>query len=140
MRRIVWPLAAVVALSAPSAAPAREAAGARKHHRRCEGLRGRWHWGCRTRWHPSAPVLPWETEASWYYDEGSTACGTHFELGVANKTLPCGTRLEICAGRCVVATVDDRGPYVAGRELDLNVATRDALGCFTCDVRWGIAR
>ena len=92
---------------------------------------------------PREVPLPYETEASWYYDAGTTGCGFHAVsgYGVANKTLPCGTRLRICNGaRCVVAEVDDRGPYVAGRELDLNVATRDAIACDTCQVRWGIAR
>lgn len=67
--------------------------------------------------------------ASWYDDAGNTACGFHAGLGVANKTLPCGTRVNfLYRGRSVTATVDDRGPFVAGREWDLNQNTAAALG------------
>ena len=67
--------------------------------------------------------------ASWYNDAGSTACGFHAGYGVANRTLPCGTKVEFrYAGRSVTATVDDRGPYVGGRDWDLNQNTAAALG------------
>jgi rare lipoprotein A len=67
--------------------------------------------------------------ASWYQDGGSTACGFHAGLGVANKTLPCGTKVRFRhAGHTVTATVDDRGPYVGDREWDLNQSTAAALG------------
>ena len=69
------------------------------------------------------------TVASWYDDAGNTACGFHATYGVANKTLPCGTKVTFAyGGRTVTATVDDRGPYVAGREYDLNQNTAGALG------------
>ncbi len=67
--------------------------------------------------------------ASWYEDAGNTACGFHAYYGVANKTLPCGTHVTISyGGRTVVATVDDRGPFVPGRDYDLNENVADALG------------
>jgi hypothetical protein len=67
--------------------------------------------------------------ASWYYDGGSTACGFHAGLGVANKGLPCGTHVTFSyGGRTVTAVVDDRGPYVGGRTWDLNQNTAAALG------------
>jgi hypothetical protein len=70
-----------------------------------------------------------QSVASWYYDAGGTACGFHAGLGVANRTLPCGTKVRIrYGGRSVTATVDDRGPFVAGREWDLNQTTAGALG------------
>lgn len=69
--------------------------------------------------------------ASWYNDGGSTACGFHARFGVANRTLPCGTRVTIAYhGRSVVATVDDRGPYVGGRTYDLNQNIAGALGMY----------
>lgn len=75
------------------------------------------------------------TIASWYYDAGSTACGFHATYGVANKTLPCGTKVTLSyGGRTVVATVDDRGPYVYGRSFDLNQNTARVLGM------WGVGR
>ncbi len=73
------------------------------------------------------------TVASWYYDAGNTACGFHATYGVANKTLPCGTKVTLSYGsRTVVATVDDRGPYVYGRSFDLNQNTARYLGM------WGV--
>lgn len=67
--------------------------------------------------------------ASWYNDAGNTACGFHATYGVANRNLPCGTKVQIrFAGRRVTATVDDRGPYVGGRDWDLNQNTAAALG------------
>jgi rare lipoprotein A len=69
------------------------------------------------------------TLVSWYSDGGSTACGFHAYYGVANKSLPCGTKVTFrSGGRSVTATVDDRGPYVGGREYDLNQNTAAALG------------
>lgn len=70
-----------------------------------------------------------EAEASWYNDGGNTACGFHAYYGVANRTLPCGTTVAFrYNGRSVTATVDDRGPYVGGRDWDLNQNTASALG------------
>lgn len=67
--------------------------------------------------------------ASWYNDGGNTACGYHAGLGVANRSLPCGTRVRIrYGGRSVTATVDDRGPFAGGRDWDLNQNTAAALG------------
>jgi hypothetical protein len=70
--------------------------------------------------------------ASWYGGGGGLACGgalTSSTLGVANKTLPCGTLVTLrYAGRTVRVPVIDRGPYVAGREFDLTEATKQALG------------
>lgn len=70
-----------------------------------------------------------ESLASRYTDGGGTACGFHAYYGVANKSLPCGTKVTFNAGgRSVTAIVDDRGPYVGAREWDLNQNTAGALG------------
>jgi rare lipoprotein A len=70
-----------------------------------------------------------EAMASWYNDGGTTGCGFHAFYGVANRTLPCGSKVSfVHDGRSVTATVDDRGPYVGGREFDLNQNTAAALG------------
>ena len=73
--------------------------------------------------------------ASWYgpgFSGGHTACGYTLNAsikGVANKSLPCGTRVRFrYRGRTTVAKVIDRGPYVAGRDWDLTQATKEALG------------
>jgi hypothetical protein len=78
-----------------------------------------------------------ETVASWYEDGGDTACGFHATDGVANKSLPCGTKVRfMLGGRTVVATVDDRGPFVAGRTWDLNQNTAAALGVSGVATLW----
>ncbi len=70
--------------------------------------------------------------ASWYGGGGSLACGgwlTSATLGVANKTLPCGTLVTLrYGGHKLRVPVIDRGPYVAGREYDLTEATKRTLG------------
>lgn len=70
--------------------------------------------------------------ASVFTDYGlPIACGgvLHVpELGVANKTLPCGTMVLFRYGnRAVRVPVIDRGPYIPGREWDLTGATAEAL-------------
>ncbi len=70
-----------------------------------------------------------QSVASWYSDAGTTACGFHATFGVANRDLPCGTRVSLrYGGRSVTAVVDDRGPFVGGRNWDLNQNTASALG------------
>jgi len=72
-----------------------------------------------------------------------TACGvlyTRTVVGVANRTLPCGSLVAFAyRGRTVIAPVIDRGPYVAGRDWDLSGGLCVALRhCFTGPVRWTI--
>jgi hypothetical protein len=73
--------------------------------------------------------------ASWYGPGlygNRLACGGRLgydTVGVAHKTLPCGTRLTLRhGGRSVRVRVIDRGPYVGGREFDLTAATARKLG------------
>ena len=75
-----------------------------------------------------------EAVASWYGPGlygGGVACGGTLQpdtLGVANKTLPCGTQVTLRYHRHqVTVPVIDRGPYVAGRDYDLTGATRAKL-------------
>ena len=70
--------------------------------------------------------------ASVFTDYGlPLACGgvLHVpELGVANKTLPCGTEVIFVYGsRAIRVPVIDRGPYIPGREWDLTGAAAEAL-------------
>lgn len=64
-------------------------------------------------------------KASFYGDDTATASGEPFDrwaLKTAHRSLPFGTRLKVtnpANGKSVVVTVNDRGPYVAGRCLDL---------------------
>jgi rare lipoprotein A (peptidoglycan hydrolase) len=72
--------------------------------------------------------------ASWYGPGlygGHLGCGGTLDagdLGVAHKSLPCGTKVTLRhRGRVVRVRVIDRGPYVAGREYDLTEATARRL-------------
>ena len=81
------------------------------------------------------------TLASWYgLYGGALACGGtlgYETLGVANRTLPCGTRVTLrYHGRKVTVPVIDRGPYVGGREWDLTGATARRLGFDGVGVVW----
>jgi rare lipoprotein A len=78
-----------------------------------------------------------QTVASWYDDGGTTACGFHAYYGVASPSLPCGTSVRLYyGGRTVDAVVDDRGPFVGGRDWDLNQNTAAALGFAGVDTVW----
>jgi rare lipoprotein A (peptidoglycan hydrolase) len=76
-----------------------------------------------------------EALASWYgpglYGRRTGCGGTlgYSQLGVAHKTLPCGTKVTLRHhGRRVRVPVIDRGPYVGAREYDLTAATARKLG------------
>ena len=73
--------------------------------------------------------------ASWYGPGlfgNKLGCGGRLapgSLGVAHKSLPCGTKVTFRhRGRVVRVRVIDRGPYVGGREYDLTAATARRLG------------
>jgi hypothetical protein len=95
-----------------------------------------------SRWHDDHDV-------SWYgpgFYGGRTACGQAYTttiLGVANRTLPCGTLVTFRNpdnGRTITVPVIDRGPYVSGRQWDLSGAVCLALGhCYTGEILWRLA-
>ena len=72
--------------------------------------------------------------ASFYGNESGseTASGQRFNenaMTCAHRSLPFGTKLRVThGGRSVVVTVNDRGPFVRGRVLDLSTAAARALG------------
>ena len=73
--------------------------------------------------------------ASWYgpgFEGLRTASGEPFDpygYTVAHKTMPLGTELLVSyAGRSVQVTVNDRGPYVGDRELDLSQGAAEYIG------------
>ena len=83
--------------------------------------------------------------ASFYADSlrgRPTASGAPYDplaLTCAHRTHPFGSRVrvtELAGGRSVVVTVNDRGPFVAGRVIDLSRAAAAALGM----VERGVAR
>jgi rare lipoprotein A (peptidoglycan hydrolase) len=94
---------------------------------------------------------PWRLDRniSWYgpglYGNG-TACGqtlTKGLVGVAHRTLPCGTKVEFRNpknGRVVAAQVIDRGPFVSGRTWDLSHGLCAKLKhCYTGSIEWRYA-
>jgi len=72
--------------------------------------------------------------ASFYTEGQQTASGEKFDtndLTAAHPTLPFGTRLRVtnvASGRSVTVRVNDRGPYVPGRVVDVSHSAADALG------------
>lgn len=76
-------------------------------------------------------------EASWYgrrHQGKRTASGERYDeraLTAAHPSLPLGSRARVTNlenGRSVVVRVNDRGPFVAGRIIDLSRAAARALG------------
>jgi rare lipoprotein A len=76
--------------------------------------------------------------ASWYGGgeklSSRTASGEHFNRGgltAAHRSLPFGTRVQVtnvATGRAVVVRINDRGPFVGGRSLDLAHGAAQAIG------------
>ena len=72
--------------------------------------------------------------ASFYTEGTQTASGEKFntmEMTAAHPTLPFGTRLrvtDVASGKSVTVRVNDRGPYVPGRIVDVSYSAANALG------------
>ncbi|MGA2996419.1 septal ring lytic transglycosylase RlpA family protein [Bradyrhizobium sp.] len=72
--------------------------------------------------------------ASFYGNESGsrTASGQRFNqeaMTAAHRSLPFGTKLRVThGGRSVVVTINDRGPFVRGRVLDLSTGAARAIG------------
>jgi peptidoglycan lytic transglycosylase len=83
---------------------------------------------------PSGTGHSFSGVASFYGNESGsqTASGQRFNqnaMTCAHRSLPFGTKLRVShGGRSVVVTVNDRGPFVRGRVLDLSTAAARALG------------
>ena len=81
------------------------------------------------------------TIASWYdcatpgqcSKSRKTASGEKFNpnaLTAAHKTLPFGTKVRITyKGKSVIVRINDRGPFVKGRHIDLSRAAARKIGC-----------
>ena len=77
--------------------------------------------------------------ASWYNYGTRTANGEKYypnnikDYTVAHKTLAFNTKLKLTNtenGKTIIARVNDRGPYIKGREIDVSEAAAKALGFF----------
>jgi rare lipoprotein A len=80
---------------------------------------------------------PREVTASWYgadYHQKPTASGERFDMykdTLAHKTLPLGTEVRLTNARTgvrVVARINDRGPFITGRDVDLSYGLARKLG------------
>jgi len=80
---------------------------------------------------PAYAIFPKCTYASYYghgdgFESGITASGERLKKNsatTAHRSLPFGTKLRVtnpANGQSVIVRVNDRGPYIAGRNLDLN--------------------
>lgn len=81
------------------------------------------------------------TIASWYdcmkpgqcSKSKRTANGEKFnpnELTAAHRTLPFGTKVKVThKGRSVIVRINDRGPFIKGRHIDLSRAAARKIGC-----------
>ena len=49
-------------------------------------------------------------------------------MTAAHRTLPFGTLVRVCHSGCVVVRINDRGPFVRGRHIDLSPAAARAIG------------
>ena len=78
--------------------------------------------------------------ASFYGNESGrkTASGQRFNqeaMTAAHRTLPFGTKLRVThGGRSVVVTINDRGPFIRGRVLDLSTGAARAIGLTSAGV------
>ena len=73
--------------------------------------------------------------SSWYgpgFEGSVTASGEvfnpYYEYTAAHPYLPMGTELRVCYATCTVVRVNDRGPYVGWRDLDLSQAAAEEIG------------
>ena len=85
--------------------------------------------------------------ASWYMHGKRTANGERFNpngMTAAHRTLPFGTKLHLTyQGRSVIVRINDRGPFVRGRQLDLSRGAAQQLGCIrsgSCKVIYRVVR
>jgi rare lipoprotein A len=76
--------------------------------------------------------------ASWYKHGTRTASGEKYDymgMTAAHKKLPFGTKLRLTRGeQSIIVRVNDRGPFIKGRDLDLSMGAAKALGCLRMGV------
>src|SRR5215469_12280334 len=87
--------------------------------------------------HRAQPLAVWECTTSWYgedFDGQPTATGETYDMyadTAAHPTLPLGSIVRVTNPRnhrSQIVRINDRGPYVEGRELDVSYAVAQKLG------------
>jgi rare lipoprotein A len=86
---------------------------------------------------PAKPLIGFAHQttglASYYWQDQMTASGERFnrrDMTAAHRTLPMGTKVRVthvASGRQVVVRINDRGPFKAGRVIDLSEAAAEQL-------------
>jgi rare lipoprotein A len=72
--------------------------------------------------------------ASWYHEGSRTATGERYNpdgISAAHRSLPFGTRVKVThkrTGRSVVVRINDRGPFIRGRIIDLSRGAKRVIG------------
>jgi rare lipoprotein A len=78
--------------------------------------------------------------ASWYgnpYHGRATASGETYNMNAmtaAHPSLPFGTKVRVCSkrtGRCAIVRINDRGPFVHNRSIDLSRAAAKKIGVYS---------
>ncbi len=86
---------------------------------------------------PTPPIMNGEVTASWYGAEHHnklTASGQRFDMNkdtLAHRTLPFGTKVRLvnpANGKSADGVVNDRGPFIKGRDVDVSYAMAKKLG------------
>jgi rare lipoprotein A (peptidoglycan hydrolase) len=86
---------------------------------------------------PPKPLKVWQGIASWYgprFNGRPTAYGETYNMNAltaAHTSLPNGALVRVTClrtGRSRVIRINDRGPYIPGREIDLSFGSASALG------------
>jgi rare lipoprotein A (peptidoglycan hydrolase) len=94
--------------------------------------------------HPRSKAASAETGLGSYYKPSTTACGGRIDpqaLTAAHKSLPCGTLVKVTNaknGRYAMVQINDRGPFIRGRVIDVNQAAArdlDMIGSGVVPVR-----
>lgn len=87
--------------------------------------------------------------ASWYgskFHGRATASGERYNMNAltaAHKSLPFGTKVKVTNqknGKSVVVIINDRGPFVKGRVIDLSKAAHDKIDCHLCPVSINVVK
>ncbi|PWB83655.1 MAG: septal ring lytic transglycosylase RlpA family lipoprotein [Methylocystaceae bacterium] len=80
----------------------------------------------------AAQAQSWSGKASFYGYHGRTASGGHVgAFTAAHRTLPFGTKVRVTNlgnSRSVIVTINDRGPFVRGRVIDVSTRAAQSLG------------
>jgi len=86
---------------------------------------------------PPKPILVWEGISSWYgsdFHGRATASGEKYNMfapTAAHPTLPLGSLVRLVyadTGRSMLVRINDRGPFIEGREIDVSYEVARSLG------------